>query len=99
MKYCPFFILLFVFYSSIGQDNPAENKPEQQDGDFLLGLQVALPRDQMKKAVHNKMADVGIGGSIYYLTNPLTWAKINGIAPFGLEENSHILTTEDLFPM
>jgi hypothetical protein len=84
MKRCLYFFLLFLCNSSVGQDTIAENKSELQDGDFLFGLQFGIPGDQMKKAVHNKMGDIGFGGTIYYLTNPLTWGKNKRNSPIRL---------------
>jgi hypothetical protein len=84
MKYSVFLIFLFIFNSSVGQVTAAVTKTDVQDGDFLLGLQFGLPGEQMKKAVHNKMADIGFGGTIYYLTNPLTWGKKKRNSPIRL---------------
>jgi hypothetical protein len=57
------------------QDSIPARSTTVQNGDFLLGLQLAFPGNEMKKAVRNKMANVGVGGTLYYLTNPLTWGK------------------------
>ena len=66
---------LFLFHlNSIAQDSVVD-RTKVQTGDFLLGGQFAFPGNEMKKAVRNKMADVGVGASLYYLTNPLTWGK------------------------
>ncbi len=75
MKIVLFTSCLLLFKAISAQDEVEEKKSAVQSGDFLLGFQFAIPGNEMKKAVHNKMANVGIGGSLYYLTNPLTWGK------------------------
>ena len=75
MKPRTILILLTLYASNVtGQDSiPSQTKI--QSGDFLLGLQFGFPGDQMKAAVRNKMANTGFGGTLYYLSNPLTWGK------------------------
>jgi hypothetical protein len=75
IKFKSLLVLLLCSNLLDAQDSiPAMNSPVQT-GDFLLGLQLGFPGNEMKKAVRNKMANVGIGGTLYYLTNPLSWGK------------------------
>ena len=72
-------VLLFaclLFITDLrSQDPDIPARQSIQDKDVLFGLQFAFPGDEMKKAVRNKMANVGFGGTLYYLTNPLSWGK------------------------
>ena len=74
-----FIILLFaslLFNSTLhAQESDAPIRPAVQTGDVLFGLQFGLPGNEMKKAVKNRMANMGFGGTLYYLTNPLSWGK------------------------
>jgi hypothetical protein len=63
--------------SGRSQDQEPEipTKSSLQTIDVLFGLQFAFPGNEMKKAVRNKMANVGFGGTFSLLTNPLSWGK------------------------
>ena len=68
-------LIVFLVNFSFAQEAEPPKKTNVQSGDFLLGLQLGFPGNEMKKAVRNRMANVGIGGTLYYLTNPLSWGK------------------------
>jgi len=73
-KIFPLLTFVILHLHLAAQDSVNE-RSKVQTGDFLLGAQFAFPGNEMKKAVRNKMADVGVGASLYYLTNPLSWGK------------------------
>ena len=66
---------MFLVAVAKGQEPDIPARTSVQTGDALFGLQFGIPGNEMKKAVKNKMANTGFGGTLSYLTNPLSWGK------------------------
>ena len=76
MKFAFLLLASLLFITTLkSQESDIPVRSSVQSQDVLFGLQFAFPGDEMKKAVKNKMGNVGFGGTLYYLTNPLSWGK------------------------
>lgn len=83
-----FYVLLLGTITLQAQDSSAVTSYNRNDdlsvADAGLTLHVALPSEQMQKAIENRMGNVGFGASILFVSNPFSWGKKQKNSPLRL---------------
>ena len=54
-----------------GYKNDAVDSPT----DFLLSINLGVPSEEMRPAIHNRMGDIGFGAGLLVLSDPFTWGE------------------------
>lgn len=66
---------LLISISGISQEPTNSKSKEVESINGLLAFQIGIPSKKTQEAILNEMGNVGFGGGLTILTNPLSWGK------------------------